>query len=149
MNRLEMVRNMSATPEFVFDSFTKPDMMRAWWNETTTFSIDLRVDGEWVIERTEGQKAYTARGEYLQIDRPHKLQYTYSMPQFSPNTDIITLIIAEKPDGGCVATFTEIGVDIEAEVKELAPGVKSDSEKGWQQAFDLIELAWHNQGGRS
>jgi hypothetical protein len=67
--------------------------------------------------------------------------YTYSMPQFSPNTDTISIEIA--PEGsGCVVTFVQSGEDIANELREFPPGGTSGSEAGWQQGFDLMAAAW-------
>ena len=141
-NALQIVRRFNVHPKVVFDAFTNPEAMRVWWTDTTTFDINLTVGGHWKITRTEGEMVFTALGEYLEIESPHHLQYTYSMPQFSPNQDIITIDIAEDEADSCTLTFTESGPDIDEELRELADGSISESEKGWQQAFDLMEKAW-------
>lgn len=141
---LKIVRNFSATPEAVFDVFTKPEAMRVWWTERTTFDIDLRVGGKWTIVRKEDTETYTATGEYLEVQRPHRLQYTYAMPQFSQNSDIITIDIEQNENGGSTMTFIESGPDIAEELSTLKEGSTSESEKGWQQGFDLMETSFNN-----
>ena len=138
---LQIVRKFDVAPDVVFDAFTKPEAMRVWWTEQTTFAIDLRVGGRWTITRTEGETVYVMTGEYLDIERPLRLKYTIAMPQFSPNSDTIAIEI--KPDqGGCVVTFVHSGKDIAGELAALAPGELSASEAGWQQGFDLMAAAW-------
>ncbi len=138
---LQIVRKFAVAPEVVFDAFTKPEAMRAWWTDQTTFAIDLQVGGRWTITRTEGETVYVMTGEYLEIARPYQLKYTIAMPQFSPNSDTISIEI--KPDqGGCVVTFVQCGEDIASELAALPPGEVSASEVGWQQGFDLMEAAW-------
>ena len=44
--------------------------------------------------------------------------------------------------GGSKLTFVQSGKDIAAELRELPEGAISESEKGWQQGFDLMEDAW-------
>lgn len=142
---LQIVREFNVAPEVVFDTFTKPESMRVWWTDQTTFDIDLRIGGRWTIIRREGDAEYTATGEYVEVDRPHRLQYTYAMPQFSPNSDIISITIA--PEGtGCVVTFVQSGEDIASELRTLLPGSASASEEGWQQGFDLMVAAWGKVG---
>jgi uncharacterized protein YndB with AHSA1/START domain len=85
-------------------------------------------------------------GEYLEVERPRRLRYTYTMPQFSPNTDIITIDIEADGKGGSVMTYVQSGPDIAEELKGLQPGAVSESEKGWQQGFDLMAEAWKKQG---
>jgi uncharacterized protein YndB with AHSA1/START domain len=115
--------------------------MRIWWGDDTTFDIDLRVGGRWTITRRQDRTDYTAVGEYRVVERPRRLCYTFAMPQFSPNSDTISVEIA--PDGaGSIVTFVQAGDDIAGELRELPPGSTSASDAGWQQGFDLMAAAW-------
>ena len=99
--------------------------MRVWWTDQTTFDIDLQVGGRWTVSRREAETVYTATGEYLEVDRPHRLTYTFAMPQFSPNSDTISItIVPEKT--GCVLTFVQSGEDIASELRTLPPGSTSE-----------------------
>lgn len=142
---LRILRKFDVAPEVVFDTFTKPGSMRVWWTDQTTFDIDLRVGGQWKIDRKEGEETYTMTGEYLEIERPHRLRYTIAMPQFSPNSDTVTIDITPDGKGGCKMIFVQSGRDIAAELQELPPGEVSESEKGWEQGFDLMEAAWADE----
>ncbi len=146
---LQIVRKFAVAPEIVFDAFTKPEAMRVWWTDDTAFHIDLWVGGRWTIVRHEGNETYTATGEYLEVERPYRLQYTYAMPQFSPNSDIISINITPDGESGCILTFVETGEDIAVELKELPPGAVSESEKGWQQGFDMMVDAWNKETTQS
>lgn len=66
-----------------------------------------------------------------------------AMPQFSPNSDTVSIEI-EEDESGSVMTFIQSGKDIAAELRELPAGEKSASEEGWQQGFDLMAAAWEN-----
>lgn len=81
-------------------------------------------------------------GEYLEVQRPNRLRYTIAMPQFSPNSDIVTINIVADGKGGCEVEFIQSGPDIAAELQQLPAGTASQSEQGWQQGFDLMEAAW-------
>lgn len=134
-------RQFNVAPEIVFDTLTNPELMRIWWGENAEFDIDLRVEGEWTIIRRENDDEYIATGVYIEVDRPRRLIYTYAMPQFSANTDTITIQIKEN-DIGCTVTFEQLGDDIADELRELEQGEVSASEAGWQQGFDLMQAAW-------
>ena len=142
---LRITRRFDVPPQTVFDTLTDPALMPIWWGDDAEFDIDLRVGGQWQIIRREGQVEYLARGNYLKVERPSQLQYTFAMPQFSPNSDTITIRIAEA-DGGCILTFEHSGDDIAAELRELPPGESSPTEDGWQQGFDLMVAAWAKSG---
>jgi uncharacterized protein YndB with AHSA1/START domain len=138
---LRIERRFNVDPETVFDTLTDPDLMRIWWGDDAEFDIDLRVGGQWTIIRWEGDVKYLATGNYLQVERPSQLQYTFGMPQFSPNSDTITIQI-EEDNGGSILTFEHSGDDIATELRELPQGETSPSEAGWQQGFDLMDAAW-------
>jgi uncharacterized protein YndB with AHSA1/START domain len=51
------------------------------------------VGGTWeIVDHREG-KDYRAIGEYIEIERPSKLVFTFKMPQFSDTEDVITVEI--------------------------------------------------------
>ncbi|HLR31114.1 MAG TPA: SRPBCC domain-containing protein [Fodinibius sp.] len=139
---LRIVRRFNVAPEVVFDAFTKPEAMRVWWTDNTTFDIDLRVGGRWTITRKDGDVTYTMTGEYQEVEPPHRLRHTIAMPEFSPNSDTITLNITAEGESGCQLIFVQSGKDIAAELEKLPPEGISESEKGWQQGFDLMAEAW-------
>jgi uncharacterized protein YndB with AHSA1/START domain len=138
---LRFERQFNVAPEIVFDTLTNPKLMIIWWGANVEFDIDLRLDGKWTIIRRENDDEYLATGVYLDVDRPRSLKYTYAMPQFSPNSDTISIQIEEN-DMGCSITFEQAGYDIAEELRELAQGDVSASEAGWQQGFDLMHAAW-------
>src|SRR5699024_12206918 len=82
---LRIVRRFNIAPEVVFDAFTKPEAMRVWWTDDTTFDIDLRVDGRWTITRKEEGVTDTMSGEYLEVDQPRRLKGTIGRPRCAPN----------------------------------------------------------------
>lgn len=83
---------------------------------------------------------YTGGGEYLEIDRPRRLVLTFAMLQFSPNSDLITVEIVPR-GAGCVLTFTQEGIDISEELRQLPPGVEGGTEHGWRLMFDQLAAA--------
>lgn len=143
---LRIERRFDVPPETVFDVLTNPDQMPIWWGEGVEFDIDLSVGGHWTITRWEDGIEYVATGTYLEVERPSRLRYTFSMPQFSPNSDTITIRI-EEDDQGSSLTFEHSGIDIAEELRNLPLGDTSASEAGWQQGFDLMVEAWSKAAG--
>jgi uncharacterized protein YndB with AHSA1/START domain len=139
---LRMTRQFDASPERVFDAWLKPEIARKWLfttpaDETYTANLDARVGGTWTITARRGGIDYTAIGEYLEIDRPYRLVFTFAMPQFSPHSDRITVELT--PSGaGCILAFTQEGIDIANELRGLPVGVEGGSERGWNDMFDLL-----------
>lgn len=69
---LRIVRRFDVASQVVFDAFTIPEAMRAWWTEQTMFDVDVRVGGRWSIVRREGKKTFVMDGEYLEVEPPHR-----------------------------------------------------------------------------
>lgn len=142
---LRLTRRFEASPERVFDAWLNPEVARRWLftspvDEANTATLNTSVGGNWTICARRGGIDYTAVGEYLEIDRPHRLVFTFAMPQFSPNMDRIT--VEFTPSGsGCQMSFTQEGVDIAEELRHVPDGVEGGSERGWKEMFDLLNAA--------
>ncbi|HEY1012230.1 MAG TPA: SRPBCC domain-containing protein [Herpetosiphonaceae bacterium] len=130
---LRMTRRFAAAPERVFDAWLRPETARRWLfasaaDEAYRAEIDARVGGRYEITARREGVDYTAVGEYLEIDRPRRLVFTFAMPQFSPEADWIIVELA--PDGaGCLLTFTQQG---------LPPEYHAATEEGWSLMFELL-----------
>lgn len=139
---LTMSRRFAASPQQVFEAWTQPETVQQWLftspeSESNQTELDIRVGGQWRIADRRGGQDYTAQGEYLEVDSPRRLVFTFAMPQFSPNSDRITIEF-EPDEGGCLMRFTQEGVDIAEEMRQLEPGSEGGSEMGWRQMFDQL-----------
>jgi Uncharacterized conserved protein len=141
---LTMIRTFPLHPERVFDAWLNPEMMRKWlFTQEGTNKVTRnkpKVGGAWEIIDHRGGVDYRAIGEYLELDPPNKLVFTFRMPQFSDTEDTITVELRPIKDG-CEMTFTQnIVVPHEeqwtADDMEKALGeYHSGSEHGWNLMF--------------
>jgi uncharacterized protein YndB with AHSA1/START domain len=94
--------------------------------------IDPRVGGRFVLtdRRPDGDVEHT--GEYLVIDRPRRLVFTFGIPAASPTFDIVTLDITPQPDGGCTLRLT---AEMQPEWKDYADRAR----EGWAQIIGSLE----------
>jgi uncharacterized protein YndB with AHSA1/START domain len=133
LQTLRIARRFDAAPERVFDAWTDPRLAHGWLFTTPTsqahsVEMDLRVGGRWEIVDRRGGVDYRAIGEYLEIERPSRLAFTFGMPQFS---DAFTKVVVEiAADGaGALMTLTQDGLTADA-VAAL--------EQGWGEMFDRL-----------
>jgi uncharacterized protein YndB with AHSA1/START domain len=133
LQTLRLTRRFEAAPERLFDAWTDPRLARGWLfttpaSEAHRVEIDLRVGGRWeIVDRRDGVD-YRAIGEYLEIERPRRLVFTFGMPQFSDS--FTTVIVEIAPEGaGAVMTLTQDGLEADA-IAALEPG--------WRQMFDQL-----------
>jgi uncharacterized protein YndB with AHSA1/START domain len=109
--KLQVKKRFSASPERVFDAWLDPDTARKWLFRTETdeivrAEIDARVGGGFTFVNRRGEEEIVHVGEYLEIDRPHRLVFSFAVPQYSPEYDRVTIEIT-RLDKGCELTLTD------------------------------------------
>lgn len=82
---LRLSRTFAASRERVFDAFTQPDAIRAWWGPEDYVApevhMDVRPGGRFRfrMQPLNGDLAGTTMcGEYREVDRPARLSFTFS-----------------------------------------------------------------------
>lgn len=136
---LRMTRRYTAPIARVYAAWLVPEIAAKWLftnpqSDASTTHMDARVGGRWMITDIRGGVTYTAEGEYLELDPPHRIVFTFMMKQFSPNADTITVEFFE--DGAeTVMVFTQSGIDIANELANLPEDETQTSEHGWTLMF--------------
>ena len=90
---VKVVADIAASPDAVFRALTDPKELAQWWGaegvyRTERWEVDLRPGGKWVchIKMPDGATPMTdrdepeqeVRGEYITVDPPRLLEYTWS-----------------------------------------------------------------------
>ena len=110
---VRVTHRFAATPERVFDAWLDPRTAGKWLFATPTGTItrceiDGRVGGKFVITRIDGEE-FEHVGEYLEVERPRRLVFTFGVPRLSKEMTRVVIEIA--PVGsGCELTLTNEGV---------------------------------------
>lgn len=136
---LTIERSFDASPEHVFDAWVTPEIVKEWLftrpsSENTNVEIDAQVGGEYTITDRRDGESFTTVGEYLEIDRPSRLVFTFAMPQFSTESNRIDVEI-EPRQTGCVLTLIQESHSWPA---EHAAEYKRESKEGWIDMFDML-----------
>jgi uncharacterized protein YndB with AHSA1/START domain len=98
-----VTRRIDAAPERVFDAWLDPGQVRRWFapglGEMVRIEVDARVGGSFsFMQRRDGEDVDHV-GEYLEIDRPRRLVFTWQVP---PSKDQSRVIIEIAPlESGC------------------------------------------------
>lgn len=135
-NTIQVGHTFSASPERVFDAWLDPTKAGQFLFATPTgqmvkAEIDARVGGRFLfVDRRDGTDVEHT-GEYLEIERPSRLVFSFGVPQFSPEFTRVTVEI--KPQGtGCVLILTHEGV---------LPDYQDRTQAGWGTILDGLEKA--------
>ncbi|HEY1929774.1 MAG TPA: SRPBCC family protein [Caulobacteraceae bacterium] len=115
LSQVVVTHRYDASPERVFDAFLDLAVARRFLFATATgemivAEIDPRVGGRFTFtERRPDMGDVRHVGEYLEIDRPRRLVFTFGVPQFDPRMTTVRVDI--EPDGvGSILTLTNDGV---------------------------------------
>jgi uncharacterized protein YndB with AHSA1/START domain len=132
---LTVTHRFDASPERVFDAWLDPEIARGFLfatpaGEMIRAQVEPYVGGQFnFTERRPDMGDVAHVGEYLEIDRPRRLAFTFAVPQFDPGETRVTLDIAGS-GAGAELTLTHAGVlDDWAE----------DTQQGWLMILDSLE----------
>ncbi len=128
---LSVSHRFTAAPERVFDAWIDPDTAGKWLfaapnGEMVRVEIDARVGGKFVfVDRRDGEDVEHT-GEYLELDRPRRLVFSFAVPKYSPVVTRVTIDIVST-ETGCDLTLTHDGV---------LPEWASRTESGWTMLLE-------------
>jgi uncharacterized protein YndB with AHSA1/START domain len=125
-------RTIRASADRIFDAWTQPEHLRAWWGpRPVTCSgaeVDLRVGGRYRIDNAiPDGSTVVIEGEFREIDRPRKLVYTWRMGRDAHETSLVTVRFEER------GTATEVVIVHERVPNETA---RDSHDKGWKGCLD-------------
>ena len=129
-------RTFGAGAEDVFDAWTSPEVMRRWLHcaedwETPEAEVDLRVGGKVrvVMRRPDGSEAW-AQGEYVLIERPHRLVMTWTFADDPSNQQLMELAFSASGESTTVLLVNS-GISTDQR--------RDGQEWGWQGCLDQLD----------
>ena len=122
--------SIGASPETVWEFFVDPDKLKRW--KGIRAELDPRAGGGYECEVIPG---HVARGEFVELDRPRRLVYTWG---WDGNEDVppgsSTIVVELAADGdGTMLTFAHKNLP-------TAEAVQSHAH-GWDHYLPRLELA--------
>jgi uncharacterized protein YndB with AHSA1/START domain len=146
-NIVRVQRAYACAAENVYDAWLEPDTARQFFfatpprGEVVRCEIEPGVNGSFTIvdrRALEGDSSVMDMehcGRFLQLDRPRRIAFSFSLPQFQDTPT--TVIIDIEPQGdGCELTLRH----------DLGPGddardMMAPAEAGWTQMLANLEQA--------
>ena len=135
---LVVERTFPATPEKLFDAWTRPDILVRWWGpEGMTIpehSIELREGGKWhtTMRNADGGEVFVS-GVYKTIDRPKTLAFTWAwrQPDGSRGEETVVTVTFQAVKGG---TRLKLDQRSFAEVSN-----RDNHGMGWNSSLNCLE----------
>ncbi len=135
---LRLTRTIAASPERLFDAWTKPEILLRWWGpEGITIpehELDIRVGGTWrtTMLTPDGQRNICS-GVYTLIDRPRRLAFTWAwqQPDGTRGHETAAEVTFEKAGAGTLLTFVQKTF--------LTAEHRDRHNQGWSSTFNKLE----------
>ena len=131
--RARVTRRFDTSAERVHDAWLDVQQVRRWFGpglgRVCYVDIDARVGGEFCIVQQRGVEDVEHVGSYLEIERPHRLAFTWRVPP-SPESSRVSIDIAEL-DGGCELTLVH-------DMPVSAASLQERVEHGWRTMLDAM-----------
>jgi uncharacterized protein YndB with AHSA1/START domain len=130
---VRVVRRLPFPAERVFEAWLDPVRAARWLfategGEMIRAEIDARVGGRWRFTERRAKEEVEHTGEYLIIDRPRRLVFTFGVPAASRDFDRVTVQLAPLPSG-CELTLTH-------EMKPEWAAYTAKTHDGWTKIVD-------------
>jgi uncharacterized protein YndB with AHSA1/START domain len=149
---IQMTRLFNAPRSLVFESFTKPELVRRWllgpdgWSMPVC-EIDLRVGGEYryVWRNDSSGKEMAAGGVFREIVAPERLVHSerFDDPWYAGDAIVTTLFVEQ---GG----RTTVKQTMLLESREVRDGIlKSGMETGVERSYQRLEEQLASMSRRS
>ena len=122
-------RLLPAPPDVVYDEWLDPDAFADWMCPRPArcrgIESDPRVGGRLRIDIEEEGTEFYVTGEYLVLDRPSRLSFTWSCSTWpDPGlSSVVTVLLAPHEDGQTLMTIRHT---------LLPPGLADQHERGWE-----------------
>jgi uncharacterized protein YndB with AHSA1/START domain len=133
---LTVTRTIRASAERLFEAWTTPEQLRAWWGPAhvrcSGAAVDLRVGGRYHLdnELPDGT-VLRIEGEFERIEPPTQLVYSWRLGGAS-QSERVTVRFVPRDEG------TEVSIVHERIATEPA---RDEHERGWLGCLDgLVEL---------
>ena len=133
---------IKAPAERIFEALTNPAQRTKWWGtegrfQTTHMESDLRPGGKWMMcGNGVGNRPFTIRGEYRQIEPPRLLIFTW-LPDYQEDA-FETLVRFDLIENNGITAVRVTHSGLATESSRL-------SHKGWPQILTWLQAYCESQ----
>lgn len=134
---VRVTQAFDASPERVFDAWLDPAMLGRWMfgprvreEEIVRLTLDADVGGRFSFVVRRGEEVIDHVGEYLEIDRPRRLVFTWGIAGVSVDESRVTINISPR-DRGCELALTH---ELDADWADYADRTR----EGWSMMVAML-----------
>ena len=127
-------RVLPAPPEEVYDEWLDKDALMEFMcplpARASRVECEPRIGGRFLIEMADGDRVTLLTGEYLELDRPRRLRFTWKSDSHGGFDSVVTISL--EPTGRDETLMT---ID-----HALPPDLVHDHEQGWKTIAERLAL---------
>jgi uncharacterized protein YndB with AHSA1/START domain len=130
-------REIAAPAEVLFDAWLDAESLGAWLKPggigQTRAETDPREGGAFrivMVEHDNGNELLH-RGTYREIDRPHRLVFTWASPATKLRDSLVTVTFQPTPDGSTLVEIHQVGLPDEES--------RASHHRGWSDALGELD----------
>jgi uncharacterized protein YndB with AHSA1/START domain len=143
---LNLERMLDATPDEVFAACVEPEQLGEWWGPagftSPEIELDVRPGGRYriVMQPPDGE-LFHLRGEFLEVDRPTRLSYTFVWEEPDPDDrETVVVLTFDETEDGTLARL---------EQREFATESRYELHRaGWTDGFERLAAHLERRGPR-
>jgi uncharacterized protein YndB with AHSA1/START domain len=128
-------REIAAPADDLFDAWLDAQSLGTWLRPSgvreTRAETDPRVGGTFRIVMVDDESSMEHTGIYREIDRPHRLVFTWSSPATRFRDSIVTVTFESSSDGSTVIEINQVGLPDEE--------ARAGHHAGWSDALRELE----------
>ena len=137
-----MTRVFDAPRELVFEAHTSCEHLSNWWGprqyEVVECDVDFRPGGKWrVVHRGRDGTTITFFGEYLEIVRPEKIEWTFGFDDNPGGPETYTF---EERDGKTTITSRATFPTKEFRDQVVASGMEEGAAETYDRLDEYLEV---------
>jgi uncharacterized protein YndB with AHSA1/START domain len=131
---IRVSRRLPVAPERAFDAWVDPAVACRWLFATpggqiVRCDIDARPGGAFVITDRRGGEDVEHAGIYVEIDRPRRIVFRFSVPKYSSEESTVEVTV----------TAGEAGADVTIETRGVPAEWREQTEQGWRELLARLQ----------
>jgi uncharacterized protein YndB with AHSA1/START domain len=128
-------REIAAPAETLFDAWLDAESLGSWlrpgrWRDSRA-ETDPRVGGTFRVLMADGESSMLHTGTYREIDRPHRLVFTWSSPATEWRDSVVTVTFEPRASGATLVEIRQVGLPDAA--------AQRGHEQGWSEALGELD----------
>lgn len=134
---LTVSRTIDASAEAIFDVWMDPNSPGGPWFGSKRLITSPAVDGLFYLAVEHEGRTWPHYGRFLQIDRPHRIEYTW-VSEATRGLESVVTITLQPHDGHTELTLRHAGVPDDEEGRK--------HEQGWAWVLSMVAQRFESRG---